>query len=325
MILDFKNKLTKEIIEISNNRVMLHPLIVKSSISVISANAGHMKTSMTLNIIKGIRKQFKSMECYWFDYDNGFKRAVSNEGADKIFNDLNVQIVSISNSKEHEEIIVALDSLTSMDTLANTILVFDGLQSLFGRIGKSINDSDDAGQVMDMMKALRDKGATIIIIHHNNKADKDGWSTFRGSQVIEDSVDNMYILKSEQNDKTIDISIKINKYDGNHEDIYNGMTKAVSVEKATSIYCWDKSIEDAIKVWSPSPQQVLALKFIISIPPTVKSKLAILLKESTGYGDNKNRALIEDLVSHGLLQVVIGEKNAQIISVPMEFKITSKG
>ena len=65
--------------------------------------------------------------------------------------------------------------------------------------------------VVDGLKA---KGATQIVIHHNNKPDKDGYTDWRGSAAIGDACDCIYMLKAVENEETIDIRLMPRKYTG---------------------------------------------------------------------------------------------------------------
>jgi len=135
------NRLVLDNLEAYMNREMLHPLISKGSITVVSANAGNMKTSLVLNIVKHIKNQFDSIDFFWFDYDIGLMRAMSKSGeiATELLSYEKFFAAEIGSSKEHESVKELLSELGSKDKLTNAVIVFDGLQSLFGMANSNIN------------------------------------------------------------------------------------------------------------------------------------------------------------------------------------------
>jgi len=77
---------------------------------------------------------------------------------------------------------------------SGALIVFDTLKSLHS---SDENSSKDMGVIFERLKQLR-KDKTLLIIHHTNKLNAYGVSSFRGSSFIKDSADHFLKLEEDE-------------------------------------------------------------------------------------------------------------------------------
>ncbi|MEA3387596.1 MAG: AAA family ATPase, partial [Patescibacteria group bacterium] len=189
---------------------MLTNIIPKGMLTLMYAGGGVGKSTIVASQIKEALSKSEDLEVLLLDFDQALVR---NRNTLMELVDLpRFGNTSISNQDHAENIIETIKALPSLE---NTVIVVDALQGMFDRFNRDINKAVDAGFIMDILKLYRDKGATVIIVHHSNKIDKDGFATFRGSAVIKDSVDNLYEVKGVDRDSeylTLKVCMEDHKY-----------------------------------------------------------------------------------------------------------------
>jgi len=166
---------------------MLTSIIPKGMLSLLYSGGGVGKSTIVGSQVKEILTTRSDQEVLLLDFDQAIVR---NRNTLMELVDLpDFGNVAISTKPQAEKILKILKERSSLE---NVIVIIDALQGMFDRFNLDINKATDAGNIMDTLKSFRDRGATVVIVHHSNKVDKDGFASFRGSAVIKDSVDNLY-------------------------------------------------------------------------------------------------------------------------------------
>lgn len=162
---------------------LVDKFIYKNTATVLHSNPGAGKSTFVLALAKQLLSEKKLSNVLYFDADNPLsviKDRVS--GLKKEFGD---DVLYFTNStsgidamKQQMERLCLFrgkgeDTLIIVDTLAKFV---DG----------SVNNDKEVKPMLDLICKVRDEfGATVIIIHHSNKAkDDEGRNIFRGSQMI---------------------------------------------------------------------------------------------------------------------------------------------
>jgi len=303
---DLFSGVTLEQIEAIGEIEMLTEIIPKNMITCIHSVGGQGKSTLIGAMVNKALNNDKTLNTLWFDYDNALYRN-KNLAETLLTNHSNrFQWIQVSDKN------VVNDTNTKLMSadLSNTIIVVDALQGLFNRTGMNINDATDAGRITDMLRNYADKGATVIMIHHSNKQDKDGWSTFRGSAVIQDSVDNLFQLAQQSRTEdeltvAIDISAK-----------FSFLVKDASVKNYTIDLNLDY-ITDSIDIKPELPKGIseeMISNAIEIVEENTCNSLAEaetrLMTEST-VGKNKAKKIYQYLVSDNrLAKEVVAERRA---------------
>lgn len=217
-------------IEIINPKFLLENIcpLQENEINIFSANGGSGKSYFTLLLMLHLSNLGKKCFCWYSEDEEGITKG-RLEKLKKIHRNLkddNLTIIGKDNQPLRivERTNRKLEINEKFNLLKKELKDYDVilLDPLIAFYGGDENDNSEARYFMSLLNkwASEDK-KTFIVIHHNNKKDKDGASSIRGASafvdacrmqysVIEDKSDNRYrIAKIE---KTNHFSNNIREY-----------------------------------------------------------------------------------------------------------------
>lgn len=197
--------------------------LAKNTINVIYAPAGSGKTFSAWGISKLAYLTKRVSAVYYLDGDNGV-RTLFNRHIGELLRYKNFHYISLNSPraekiyaegiKTNEALIRAL--ATSPADFSNALIVIDSLKDFSGNM--DIESGKDMNQFFRILMKLREKNATLIVLHHTNKQAKDQNGepsekslTFTGSQMILNSSDVAYLVfqkNKETNKKDMRIDYK---------------------------------------------------------------------------------------------------------------------
>jgi len=171
---------------------IIEDFFVERSITLIYAGPKQGKSRFAIGLAKWL---FVHTNFYpqYFDFDNPLS-ALSDRGVDDICDEGGDSFDYIHPEKIATTSKEALDKLVENahgDVYAKYVFFFDSATDF------ADENSDGAVKVfMSKLKRLRNHGATIVLLHHANKNDKN----YKGSTVFKSASDNVYSLKNEYED-----------------------------------------------------------------------------------------------------------------------------
>ncbi|SFP02506.1 DnaB-like helicase N-terminal domain-containing protein [Hydrogenimonas thermophila] len=166
-------------------------LIVKQEISMIFAPAGTGKSLGAVDIANMSLINEKVERALYFDLDNGDATL-----AERKIHDLKKQ-----HGKKFRYFRSGTDDVwrvireISKRDLTNSLIVFDSAKNFMQ--GKDRDKNKDVSQLTEIFKRLRDKGATVIFLHHSRKppADQNKFDQiYSGSSAWEEDTSNSFLL-----------------------------------------------------------------------------------------------------------------------------------
>lgn len=92
-----------------------------------------------------------------------------------------------------------IQTLQKID-LSNCLVVFDSIKNF---IDGDRDKNRDVSKVMEVLKSLRNKGATVVFLHHANKKQKDFESDFAGSSAFSEDTSNAFKLSRNNHQEAI--------------------------------------------------------------------------------------------------------------------------
>ena len=180
-------------------------VIQKQSIVVLYAPAGSGKTFAAWGLAKFAYLTKKVSEVFYFDGDNGLS-VIFDRGAEELIKYKKFNYIAMNNPRIHKEfgeidnLKLLKEIVNSKENLSNMLFVLDSLKDFVGELDME-NGKDMKTYFRDYIMNLRLRGATIVILHHTNKAikKKDGsvdtnQLTFTGSQQILNSLETAYMV-----------------------------------------------------------------------------------------------------------------------------------
>ena len=304
------NWIDKNWLETKRNVKMLSRLITDNRITMVAANSQNGKTSLVLGEIESIREKYPNKEIIIADYDNGIHRAKSGM-LDRLIED-SVKAASISSAKDHTALFEHLDAI---DDASDVVFVLDGFQSFCSRLGAEITNPTEMDKTMSIFKTMRDiKGMTIVLIHHNNKKDKEGWSTFRGAASIEDSLDSLLSLNGNREDTKLHINIRVDKFDG--MTLAKGDKVSATIEHSGSITF--KEMADVEVVLPKRIDQDKLVKAITDNIGLAKTEMGKVVAKELGVGRNTVSTAIEAAIEAKLFYEHTFSHNRKTIELTPE-------
>ena len=169
--------------KISDADFLVDGFINRGTSTVIHSNPGAGKTILVLALAKQLLRENKIDEVIYFDADN--PQSVLKDRLPKVLTDAKDNFTYWSSSTTpYSEMRAEMQRLTGYHNQGGRVLV---VIDTFGRFvnGSVKTDSDVVPILQDINLLVNSFGATVIVIHHSNKAkDDDGKPIFQGSQRI---------------------------------------------------------------------------------------------------------------------------------------------
>ena len=191
-------------IESANFEWLIPNFLSKQSLNMVYAGAGAGKSMFAIHLCNYLVKNNVNLdEIVYMDADNGIDILQSRQ-VDKIMDNSNGKIKYIlSNSSHRFTIFKKLNREFKAGEIKNRLIIIDSIRNF---IKGSLSKDDNITRFMADLQGLRDKGATIIFLHHQPKQGMDkNDENYKGATAFMDSVDEAYYLQNES-----DSSISIN-------------------------------------------------------------------------------------------------------------------
>lgn len=192
-ILD-KFDLDIEKIKTADVEYLIDGFIVKHEVTLFAAKPSSGKSLCSCAVANMALLSGKINIVVYFDADNG-ATTLSERGI-PVLKELHgskfryIHDTSASKS-EMFQLIKALESID----LHGYLIIFDSIKN-FMSPGGDRSSNKDVSLLLDMTKRLRRQGATVFVLHHTNKPQKDFQElTYAGSSAFEEDVSNAYMLK----------------------------------------------------------------------------------------------------------------------------------
>lgn len=172
---------------------LIDHFIVKHEVTLVVAKPSSGKSLCSSAIANMVLLSGKINVVVYFDADNG-TTTLSERGIPdlKKFHSRKFRYIHDSSASKSEmfQVIKVLESID----LHGYLIIFDSIKN-FMPPGGDRNSNKEVSLLLDMPKRLRRHGATVIILHHTNKPQKDFQeSTYAGSSAFEEDVSNAVIL-----------------------------------------------------------------------------------------------------------------------------------
>ena len=170
--------------------------IIKNDITMIVSRPGVGKSLMALALCNMLLDAGKIERIFYLDGDNSHITIKSRNIEllkNKFGNKLNY-FIELSNSDMYR----IIKELKKKD-LTDFLIVFDSIKNFI--LGDR-NCHKDVTELMNILKELRNNGASIVFLHHQNKLSKDFNSAFAGSSAFMEDISLAYELKKNENKQT---------------------------------------------------------------------------------------------------------------------------
>ena len=174
---------------------LINNFLVKNEITMISALPGTGKSLLSVAVANMMLIDSQIQQVYYIDGDNS-KSTLKDRNVHhlkKMHGNKFRYFVGL----EKNELWQIIRTLQKID-LTNSLIVFDSIKNF---IAGDRDKNKDVSPVMEILKTLRNNGATVVFLHHQNKKQKDVESDYAGSSAFAEDTSNAFTLKrnDEQN------------------------------------------------------------------------------------------------------------------------------
>lgn len=171
---------------------LIDSFLVKQSLVMIYAAAGNGKSYFALYLSKFLLENGKIKEVFYFDADNSAV-SLKDRGIENIIKTPNLHYCGELNLRLKSTLFNELLSVN----LANSLIIIDSIRNF---IKGSFNDDESVMQSLDKLQSLRDKGASVVFLHHQPKQmEGENNKAYKGATSFLDSVDEGYFLYKKDN------------------------------------------------------------------------------------------------------------------------------
>ncbi len=254
--------------------------IIKNDITMIVSRPGVGKSLMALALCNMLLDAGKIERIFYLDGDNSHITIKSRNIEllkNKFGNKLNY-FIELSNSDMYR----IIKELKKKD-LTDFLIVFDSIKNFI--LGDR-NCHKDVTELMNILKELRNNGASIVFLHHQNKLSKDFNSAFAGSSAFMEDISLAYELKKNENKQTyIFIPLKDrNNISNSVAFVYNQDNTITQVD-----------LDYALETKEELEIRELIINFIINEED--KPIYSDILKHLTNVGFNKDK--VNKIIQNG--------------------------
>lgn len=176
--------------QISNERFLINDFIEKGSLNLIYARAKQGKSNFMFSLYNYLAEINADLQFFYIDNDQSTKTAKKrgfDEATKKFKNFHYIGKRKIKDLGGKKELFKTLENLQDLD---KCVFCFDTLRNFFKG---DMNSDVFVTEFMNAFENIREYGATIFLLHHAKKTDKE---TQRGSDGIIESCDNIFQLEN---------------------------------------------------------------------------------------------------------------------------------
>lgn len=221
-------------------------VLVKAEITMIAAKPGQGKSLITLAICNMGLLAGSVAKVIYFDADNG-GTTLSERGISMVKQRHGKKFRYIHDSTSTKAQMWQLIKALKSTNLQNVLIVIDSIKNFMG--GKDRDKNKDVSEVLQVLKELRAKGATVIFLHHTNKPQKDlQESDYAGSSAFEEDSGNTFLLKHNEYRKTFVLEKRKNRVGQTQDTAFTYHPKSHSLKKVELMWAKESFIDEAIRI-----------------------------------------------------------------------------
>jgi len=188
-----KYDLDSSLLENLKVEYLIDKCIIKGEITMIVAPPGAGKSSFALSVATKCLKDNVLKSVIYLDLDNSLITL-----ADRKINQIQIKFKNkfkyLHGYKVSKaEMLHILNTLNS-SFLNSYLVVFDSAKNFLGD-GKDRDSNKDVTEFMNIIKSIRENGATVLLLHHVNKPQKDMDTVFAGAAAWMEDVSSSFVLE----------------------------------------------------------------------------------------------------------------------------------
>ena len=192
--------LNQEYLENLKTDYLYDNFIVKNEVTMFAAKPSSGKSLTTLALVNMALEANKVEYVFYFDLDNSLT-TLKERNIGSLRQKWGKRLIYIHPSFVEKPIIWRMIKELQKRDLSESLVVFDSAKNFM--IGGDRDKNKDVSKVTEIFKSLRNKGATVLFLHHTNKPQQAiNELTYAGSSAWEEDSSNAFILTKNEHKKT---------------------------------------------------------------------------------------------------------------------------
>ena len=188
--------LNYEKIENAKFEYLYQNFIVKNEITMFAAPPSSGKSLISVALCNIFLLEKRIDQIIYFDADNG-TATLKERNIHKLKRDWTKKFRYFHESQTTKAQMLQIINQLKKTNLTNALIVFDSIKNFM--IGGDRDKNRDVSKVMEVLKSLRSRGATVIFLHHTNKPNKDLEELiYAGSSAFQEDTGNAYIMQKNE-------------------------------------------------------------------------------------------------------------------------------
>jgi len=190
----------KKLEEIKVEYLSDNNLIVKNELTMIAAKPSSGKSLTTLALANMALQANTIDYVFYFDLDNSLT-TLKERNLGILRDKWGIKLQYIHPTFATKQQIWQLINKLKQTNLTNVLVIFDSAKNFM--VGGDRDKNRDVSKIMEVFKQLRNNGATVILLHHTNRPQKDlSELVYAGSSAWEEDSSNAFILKQNKDKST---------------------------------------------------------------------------------------------------------------------------
>ncbi|WP_151900460.1 AAA family ATPase [Sulfurimonas hydrogeniphila] len=185
-----------EKIENAKFEYLYQNFIVKNEITMFAAPPSSGKSLISVALCNIFLLEKRINQIIYFDADNG-TATLKERNIHKLKKKWIKKFRYFHESQITKAQMLQIINQLKKTNLKNVLVVFDSIKNFM--IGGDRDKNRDVSKVMEVLKSLRARGATVLFLHHTNKPNKDLQElVYAGSSAFQEDTGNAYIMQKNE-------------------------------------------------------------------------------------------------------------------------------
>ncbi|RLA77786.1 MAG: hypothetical protein DRG78_16600 [Epsilonproteobacteria bacterium] len=257
--------------------------IIKGEITMIVAPPGQGKSSFAIATAVFCLKNRSINNLLYLDLDNSLV-TLSDRKINKLKDKFNDKFKYLHSSSVSKTEMLHILNILSKASLKSYLIVFDSSKNFMGN-GKDRDSNKDVSEFLNIIKTIRNNGATVLLLHHVNKPQKDMEMIFAGAAAWLEDVSSAFMLQQNRFKNTFILQPLKERVGNLCEVAFKFNKKSNSIENCELFYA--KETEESEQI------RITIANFIQNNEKPTYSQILNYCTEECGFSKNKVNGVIQ--------------------------------
>ncbi len=261
----------------------LTPCIIKKEVTIIIAAPGRGKSSFAVGSAVFCLENKLIDNLLYLDLDNSLV-TLSDRKINKLKDKYKGKFRYLHSSSVSKSKMLYILNILSRASLESYLIVFDSSKNFMGN-GKDRDSNKDVSEFLNIIKTIRNNGATVLLLHHVNKPQKDMETIFAGAAAWLEDVSSAFMLEQNRFKNTF-ILKPIKERVGSLSEVAFKFSKAENMIESCDLF-FAKETEESEQI------RLTIVNYIKNNEKPTYTQILSYCTNDCGFTKNKVNAVIQ--------------------------------